>query len=501
MAKELELKLDVPLAHAETLAKTLAMREADHPDAPATEDEALHAIYFDTPDTLLRHHDLSLRIRAKTSGEKVQTVKSSASAGAGLFDRDEWELPIAVCANAPDATWRPIADTRTPLASVLARRVDDVTAAFTVDTVRRARRVTEGGAVFELAFDRVDIHAGDRSTRFSEIELELVSGPSAALFDYARRLDTVAPVRISVLSKAERGYALREALPVAHRAEAVAFAPDADLAAAFSAILTSCIRQYRLNETILLDQYQVEAVHQARVAIRRMRSALAIFKAIIGAEARERFNAGLRDLARVLGEARDLDVLANQAGPGPMIAPIEAARDRARAAAIARLDAADTRALMLDLSEWIACGDWRDDPPTAESRAVPLAIFAADSLGAMRRKTAKHSRRLADLAPQLRHQVRKDAKRLRYGVEFFASLYDDDRAAKRCRKFRKALAALQDALGGLNDREAAQIRLTELNLSEAEGADALLADWDADALLDQAAAARDRLLAIEPFWR
>lgn len=493
MAKELELKLEIPLASAEALAAALAVQDAHEPDAAC--ETTLHAVYFDTPDCLLRRRDLSLRIRT-TNGGAVQTVKSSGVA-AGLFDRDEWELPV----DAPGSAWRPLPDDRTPLASVLARRIAELAPAFTVDTLRRSLRLTESGAIVELAFDRVEIRAGDRSMRFSEIEIELVSGSSAALFDYARRLGAAAPMRIGVLSKAERGYALREALPTAHRADALTLDRGADLAAAFAAIAASCIRQYRLNESILLDHYQVKALHQARVAIRRLRSALAIFKHVVGGDTRDRFNGGLRELAQSLGEARDLDILAEQAGPGPMIATIEAARDQARAAAIARLEAAQTRALLLDLSEWIACGAWRADPATAELRATPLPDFAAAALDRMRRKIAKHGRGLDAINAEARHQVRKDAKRLRYGVEFFASLYASDRAAKRGRKFRKALEKLLDALGGLNDREAAQFRLGDLGLASAEGADALLAKWNAEDLLDHAVSARARLLATDPFWR
>ena len=58
-----------------------------------------------------------------------------------------------------------------------------------------------------------EVVAGERRSPVCEIELELKSGDPAALFAFARRIDAVVPIRLGVLSKAERGYGLADAAP------------------------------------------------------------------------------------------------------------------------------------------------------------------------------------------------------------------------------------------------------------------------------------------------
>ncbi len=163
-----------------------------------------------------------------------------------------------------------------------------------------------------------------------------------------------------------------------------------------------------------------------------------------------------------------------------------------------RLKSKATRMLLLDLSEWIADGYWRRDPRTAALRAAPLCEFAAGALDRLRRKTDKHGRRFVALPPEARHRLRKDTKKLRYGVEFLAPLFK--REAKR-KKFLKALEALQGDLGELNDRAAAGERLVSLGLVGTPEAERFLARWETANLLEKAAENRKMLLSIKPFWR
>ncbi len=82
----------------------------------------------------------------------------------------------------------------------------------------------------------------------------------------------------------------------------------------------------------------------------------------------------------------------------------------------------------------------------------------------------KRGRHLADLDPEARHRVRIAAKKLRYGAEFFAALYDGKKAAKRHKVFVEALADLQDHLGDLNDIATAHTLAVELAKGAPEGA-------------------------------
>ena len=329
------------------------------------------------------------------------------------------------------------------------------------------------------------------------MELELVEGTSGALFALARKIDAIVPVRIGVLAKADRGYRLLGSLAAAVKAEKSPLDSEMDTPFAFSTIASSCLRQYRLNEAILLERYVPEAVHQARIAIRRLRSAMVLFKPLVGGGERDALNGRLRDLAACLGEARDLDVLCQADGVKPLLERLYAARDTARSMVENKLRERDSRLLMLDLSEWIADGAWRRDSQTQALRETALPEFAADALGERRRKLAKHGRHLASLDPAARHRVRKDAKKLRYAVEFLSPLFGHK--AKR-KDFVRKLKKLQDHLGALNDRAAAEERLTSLGLLDTSGAEAILSGWQTDDVLEKAVKAHHRLLDAKPFW-
>lgn len=472
--KEIELKLELSEAGAEALAAAPLLREH--------EDTELRAVYFDTPDHALNAAGLSLRIR-----NHKQTVKAD-SGSAGLFDRGEWEMTVDGDSPQPND--------RSPLGKVLNGRFEEVLPLFEVPVSRRTGQT--GG--IEIALDRGAAVAGERREAIREVELELLDGEPAALFALARRIDRKTPVRIGVLSKAERGYRLLGGQVEAVHADKVRLDPDMALAAAFAQIAQRCLRQYRLNEDILLDRPNPDAVHQARVALRRLRSAMTLFKDVLGPE-RRKLSDRLRDLARVLGEARDLDVLSQRVVPGPLHDKLRKARDKAYATMARELACKSTRRLPLDLTEWIALGSWRSDAETARLRETPLKVFAARALDRATRKLRKHGRHFAELSPEDRHQVRKDAKKLRYAVDFLGSLFKPEKK-KELKAFKRALKDLQEVLGSLNDHHAAAERLTAMKLAKTKEAKALLSRGRQNeaTLLEDAAEARHRLLELEPFW-
>ena len=97
--------------------------------------------------------------------------------------------------------------------------------------------------------------------------------------------------------------------------------------------------------------------------------------------------------------------------------------------------------------------------------------------------------------------MRKDAKKLRYATEFFASLFDGKRAQRRQKRFVVALEGLQDHLGALNDLATAPHLLELLGLVEQDGASELLAnDSGKMKLLARAEVAHDELFDTKRFW-
>lgn len=484
MADEVEIKLDLAPDAADAL-ECAGLLPGDPRIVP------LHAIYFDTPDHGLSAADCSLRIRT-AGGIRIQTVKAGSGGSVGLFARSEWEREVA-----SDV---PVLDGATPVAALLGDKVGDLAPVFEVRVERRIWDVGGPDAEIEVVLDRGEVRAADRRTPLCELELERKTGEPAALFALARRIAGAVPVRIGVISKAGRGYALSGPAPRAFKADRIALDADMTAAAAFRAIAGACLRQFRLNEPLLCAQDGVEPLHQARVALRRLRSAFAIHKPVLADPQSVRLREELRWFASLFGDARDLDVLLGRIAPGPLHDRLAAARADAYATLCATLDRERSRALLFDLVEWLAIGEWLAEPGAAAQRDRPVGAAAADMLDRFRRKVKKRGRGLAGLDDAARHEVRKDAKKLRYAAEFFAALYHGTKDRRRHKAFVAALADVQEQLGALNDLAAAPQLLDRLGLAGEPAVAALVDDDSRGRLLDDAAEAYDRFVAAKRFW-
>lgn len=484
MADEIELKLELSRDAAEKVESSDLLG-----GAPQKVEQ--RAIYFDTPDRDLAKAGFSLRIR-RSGKKRIQTIKADGMKAAGLFARPEWERPV------DDDT--PILDEKSPLAAFLGDDIAAIAPTFEVKVDRSMWVVAEGDATIEVVLDRGEVVADDRRTEFCEIELELKSGDRAALFDLARKIDGVAEFRLGVMSKAERGYRLigRDADRV--KATPVLLTNDMTATQAFQAILQSCVRQFRFNEALLLVDRNSGALHQARVALRRLRSAFAIFKPIIGDDGAE-IREGLRWLASELGPARDLDVLLERAGAGSLHDPIAAAREEAYDRAWRALSTLRGRRLMFDLVAWQAAGDWSGSSGGEDDGNQPATKFAAATLDRFRRRVKRRGRDIEHADDDARHELRKSAKKLRYAAEFFSELFDGKRERRRYKGFVSMLERLQDQLGALNDLAAAPAILVKLGMADHPEAREVLAGGEKKKkLLEAAAEAHDELLDAKRFW-
>jgi len=484
--QEVELKLDLTAAAADALqASGILPGEAKV--------RQLQAVYHDTPRNDLARAGLSLRIRA-AGDERIQTIKADGAGSAGLFLRSEWEMPV-------DGD-TPVLDDASPVKALLGDGISKVAPQFSVNVERRTWILHHEDAEIEVVLDRGAVLAGDRQEAVCEIELELKQGRPAALFSLAHQLDSVAPVRLGVLTKADRGYRLSRAPRSVFKAEPITLRPDMTAAQAFQHVAQTCVRQFRLNEAVLLDDRNPEALHQARVALRRLRSAFSIFKPLYaGDDSVAALREDLRWLSGELGKARDRDVLLERAPAGKLHARIKAAREEAYAAVEATLASSRVRAMMLDLSEWLVDGCWQGAADTQDRVREPARNFAAAALDRFRRKVKKQGRDLEATDDETRHEVRKDAKKLRYASEFFASLFDAKRERRRYKRFIAALEDLQDQLGSLNDLATAPEVIRTLGLEDDPDAEVLLAGGRRRSLITAAAEAHDALVDAKRFWR
>jgi len=210
------------------------------------------------------------------------------------------------------------------------------------------------------------------------------------------------------------------------------------------------------NTAALRDVHAPEYVHQARVALRRMRSAVRLLdrkhEDFLEALALE-----LRWAARLLGAARDWDVLVTQTLPelfataprelrGELkatLARAQAKRDAARADVLGALGTARFARLALRLQAWTL---------TSPPKGRTLKRLAPRALGKAHRRLFDAAQFFVALSPERRHRVRILAKRLRYALDVMAVALPRE-ATER---YVAALAELQDILGELNDRVVAR---------------------------------------------
>jgi CHAD domain-containing protein len=329
-------------------------------------------------------------------------------------------------------------------------------------------------------------------------------------------------LRPTIASKAERGYALATgAHPTPRRAARIELSPDASLEEALTVILEACLEHVLANIEPAREGVDPEGVHQLRVALRRTRAALRLFRSALPVDSARAFESELRWLAGELGPARDLDVfLGDRLEPLAARFPydpslkrlLDAARelrerayDRVRAA----LDSPRASAVLLALGGWLVARAWRtpDDPEAAARLAAPAAARAADLLERRLAKVRKRGRQLAQRTPEERHRLRIELKKLRYAGEFLQSLFPGARSERMLRR----LAALQDTLGALNDVAMAERLLHAIQeqmgrewTPQLERAAGFVTGWigqEAEHRLAHLGKEWQRLRKLKPFWR
>ena len=272
------------------------------------------------------------------------------------------------------------------------------------------------------------------------------------------------------------------------RATALALARESSAATAFSALLNHCSAHMLANETGLRTQRNPEYLHQFRVGLRRLRSALRIFRPLIATERYAALTADMRWLAGVLGKARDWDVfmaetlrplLRCERAPGLAALRRRCALRRRRCAGAVRAAMASPRyeEFKQALESMQSAPAWSENVAARQRQAMTALEFAAQQIGRREKTVQRLAAGLGGADAEHRHRLRIAAKKLRYTVEFFRSLFEH----KAARDYAAALAALQDALGQLNDCATARRLLDAVPAGHDAAADAaaraVLCEW------------------------
>ncbi|MFC4855733.1 CHAD domain-containing protein [Actinophytocola glycyrrhizae] len=443
-------------SHAETERKYEAAADTKLPkwsDIPGVADvhgprsEHLSAVYFDTADQRLARYGATLRRR--TGGEDAGW---HLKVPAGEDSRTELRLPLdddpSGATNAPpeELVGLTLAMTRGAVLRPIAQ-------------LKTSRRVWElagddGGPVAEVTDDRVSATRLDGSSNveeWRELEVE-VAGPGAA----------------GVLAGAEKVLRKAGIRRAAHSSKVARVVPPPAVAVpaadgtAGDAVLAYVGAQFAelVAQDLLVRRDAPDAVHQMRVAARRLRAVLRVYRRLLPGT--ERMSTDLRWLGRRLADARDLEVLeehlraAVAALPSELVVgPVSGRLTRhfSPAAAAAREVVTDTladqryRGMLDDLAGLLAEPDL--GPRAAKRAAKELPKH-------LRRAYRKTKRRLSDDTP---HRARKAAKRYRYALE--AAEPALGRAAKEARKRAKDLTKV---LGEHQDGTVAQPVLRDLGM-------------------------------------
>ena len=467
MPKEIELKLRLSPAQAKRLASQPSLADIK------PQRFRLFNTYYDTPRLDLCQRGIALRSRRKGADIWLMTVKGGDPAAGALAQRSEWEAPTQ-----PGVFDFNIV-TDKGLREFLKGHQSALLPVFSTDFTRTTWTLNRSGSVVEVALDRGRIDAvslKDNVTPLTEpiceLELELVQGPSAdALFEVAIELAAKLPLHPAIASKAERGYSLGRGLtePPA-RSTPSTITRRMSPGEAFRSIALACLLQLQRNETGAVAGEDPEHLHQARVAIRRLRSAFKTFAPVLSTEFVTVYAPRWEALAQQLGGARDWDVfLTDTLAPLEAVFPDDAdlARLReqseaAQAEARASAGVALTHVAYSQLLLAFAAALFRTQAPTIEAdhgTDLDLRGFAVQRLQKCTRKIKKIVGKQGSLCDMQRHRLRIAFKRLRYALEFFAPVLP----RKRQKAYLDGLVAIQDLLGNLNDQATAERLLKELH--------------------------------------
>lgn len=497
MSKEVELKLALPPAALPALFAHPLIAGAP----PEGEDGTLLNTYFDTPGLELRARRIAVRLRK--DGERwLQTVKCAAESLGGLASRPEWEQPYNGSRfdfsqiDIPDVV-KELEDVRTRLAPI-----------FTTTFRRSTRRIEPAPGVAILAMiDEGTIEAGGQVTPLCELELELVAGDGADLYALATQIAAALPLRPEDASKAQRGYELYQNLkPAPRRARQLVLDPGMGAREAFRRIAYETLAMWQANEALAARLDEPEFIHQARVALRRMRTLFALFRPALPKALVAEWRPRLAELASGLGGARNADVVLEELllpitrqGPAGddiyrLISAVQARRDAERGALRLGDAAAERGRAQLELAAALYGLDASD--------VLPLGTLARHAMRRVRRdaRDCLAAAAAGDIA-QL-HRLRIVLKRLRYGLDFFSSLWPHEQVVT----YGRSLAALQECLGAINDVAMANLLLAEVAGDDPglKAARAFTAGWHSPRVAQLRVQARtdaEALLGRRPPWK
>ena len=471
----------------------------------------LHSTYLDTPSLTLARHGVALRLRRQ--GRRWEaTLKWAGQVEGDVHERSELTVALP---SAPALPFAPLAGPlHTQLAALVAGR--QLTPVLTSEIHRRlfdvfpASPTATAEPIAELALDRVHLRApgdGQPETTYCEVEVEQRQGERRDIASLAQLLRDGFNLAPSSQSKFARGLTLLYGTGIIGSTDQRVLAYDT-VRDGVRHIVARHLHRLRLHDPGTRSGEDPEALHDMRVATRRLRAAVRIFAGGIPARLQNGMRQELQWLGQLLGPVRDLDVqmakldsftAAAPAGFRPALGCLreymEGERLRRRAGMLAGLDTARYFRLLLRLERF---ADARAGGRSRDAASQELIVVAGQRAikKAFRRLIKRGDEIHATPHPEDLHALRIRAKRLRYLLEFLQEL-----TGKPGRRLVKRLTELQDLLGSYHDA----VVLADFVRTYVEGAGARLAPAQLVALgalvASELRLAEEKRTDFEATWR
>ena len=459
---EIELKFQIPSESKAPLERFIKSKGGAS--------KRLRAKYFDTDTRLLARANIALRLR-KEGQVWYQTLKVAPQAAAVMRHEDTVRLIT------PPGT-DPVMDTSRHSASDQWAKFDktlrhdaarELKPLYETDLKRLSVDLRTRRGLVNYAIDTGSISNTEKETdplllaighsvdplklSVNEIELELVSGSNMALIEAGTRLVRDYGVWLDVRTKSMRGDSLAKAKLIMSpaKAQSVKITNDMSLEEFFDTVRKECVRHALVNASQLASEegFLPEHIHQLRVALRRLRTALKLFSRVQKFEL-QTWSDQAKFLAAQLGKNRDIDVMSESIWP-------ELRKINAPLVEFSAHEGVQSPALIVrerKIQSWfleLIGRDLQSPEKTTQQNTQPHWSAILPVIIKWQKKCAKHAKNFASLTVEERHELRKKMTRLRYSLEFI----EKECKTSKFQQFSKVLARAQNELGTYNDLQVA----------------------------------------------
>ncbi|MEZ8877883.1 CYTH domain-containing protein [Vibrio lentus] len=388
METEIELKFFVSPDFSETLRNKIAETKVLQHSC-----RELGNIYFDTPDNWLRKHDTGLRIR-RFDDVFVQTVKTAGRVVAGLHQRPEYNAEHD--SNEPKLSLHP--EDIWPAGKDIETLQAELTPLFSTNFTREQWLVgMPDGSQVEVAFDQGFVESGGLQEPICEVELELKSGQTDALFTLSRQFCEQGGMRLGNLSKAAKGYRLAQG----YQGDGVTplTLVDTDksdtVESCFIQSLEHALAHWHYHEQIFTERQSIEALHEISHSLSFIRQTFTIYGGIVPRRASAILRQELKWLEQELDWLKSYDhfedlledkghVLRKLDARKFLVAELKEMQEQLpdREELLTLLSSARYTGLLLDLSRWILSRGWQPflDEKAREQMGRGIEWFSVQQL-------------------------------------------------------------------------------------------------------------------------